>query len=201
MVVPLKHATMTRPLLDRTGGALVVIVEFGPSRSARGQHRKHRLMKPDVGRHQLPALELGSLARIVRELPAPFAHDDHRGRHIPGPEPALPESIRAPYANLRDGERGGPGAPHGQNTGAGNRRAQAGDDELLGAAVHLGDEIDPPLVLDLLLFAEVFLEEDAGFAGHRDGAVELALEGHSGVEVPRAPAAGSLASSGTGSAS
>src|SRR5258705_4280952 len=54
---------------------------------------------------------------------------------------------------------------------------QPRNDQLLGAAIHLGDEIDPPLVPDLLGLSEVVLEECAGLARDLHGLLELALEG------------------------
>ena len=77
--------------------------------------------------------------------------------------------------------------------------AQAADDQLLGAMIHLGDEIDAPLVFDFLGFPEILFEEGAGLARDPHRLPELPLEGrghsaegYSGEEVmPRDPAAGS----------
>src|SRR6267143_1866600 len=77
--------------------------------------------------------------------------------------------------------------------------AQTADDQLLGAVIHLRDEIDAPFVFDFLGFPEILFEEGAGLARDPHRLLELPLEGrghsaggYSGVEVmPRDPAAGS----------
>src|SRR5262249_26027165 len=70
------------------------------------------------------------------------------------------------------------------------RVAQPPDDQSLAPPIHLGDEVDPALVVDFLIFAEVFPKKSARFA--RDGFGDLKLSLERGA-AQRAPTLGGAA--------
>src|SRR6267154_2901303 len=77
------------------------------------QHVEHPGVDPAVGRDESPLVQFRGAPGEIRDSPAALDHDHHTGGHVPRAEAQLPKPIRAPHADLGDGERRGTRAAHG----------------------------------------------------------------------------------------